>query len=249
MANRWGNNGNSDRLSFLELQNHWRWWLWPWNLKTLAPWKKSFDKPNNVLKSRNITLPTEVCLVNEMVFPLVMYGCQSRTTKKVARRRTDAFARRSNHSILKEISPEYILEGLMLKLQYFGYLMWRVDIRIDPEAGTIECRMRRGGQDEMVGWHIWLNGHEFEQAPGDFEGQKILACCSPWGRKESYTTEWLNWTNRASPFLDAKTIVNMISVSTIWNDGLHMMSMCRVISVLSEEGVFYDQCVLLAKFC
>ena len=85
--------------------------------------RKAMTNLDSILKSRNITLPTEVCLVNEMVFPLVMYGCQSRTTKKVARRRTDAFARRSNHSILKEISPEYTLEGLMLKLQYFGYLM------------------------------------------------------------------------------------------------------------------------------
>ena len=94
---------------------------------------------DNILKSRDITLPTKVCLVQTMAFPAVMYGCESWTTKKAEHRRTDAFemwcwgrllrdcwtARRSNQSILKEISPEYSLEGLMLKLkpQYFGHLM------------------------------------------------------------------------------------------------------------------------------
>ena len=94
---------------------------------------------DNILKSRDITLPTKVCLVQTMAFPAVMYGCESWTIKKAEHRRTDAFemwcwgrllrdrwtARRSNQSILKEISPEYSLEGLMLKLkpQYFGHLM------------------------------------------------------------------------------------------------------------------------------
>ena len=93
-------------------------------------------------------------------------------------------ARRSSQSILKEISPEYSLEGLMLKLklQYFGHLMWRRE-----EKGMRE--------DEMVGWHHWLDGHESEQAPGVGDGQGSLACCSPWCRKESDRTEWLNWTD------------------------------------------------------
>ena len=103
--------------------------------------RKAMTNLDSVLKSRDITLPTEVCLVKAMVFPVVMYGCQSRTTKKVEHWRIDAFelqcwrrlsrvpwtARRSNHSILKETSPEYTLEGLMLTLQYFGHLMRRVD--------------------------------------------------------------------------------------------------------------------------
>ena len=98
---------------------------------------------DSILKSRDITLPTQVHLVKTMVFPMVMYGCESWTVKKAECRRIDAFelwcwkrllrvlwtARRSNQSILKEISPEYSLEGLMLrlKLQYFGHLMRRVD--------------------------------------------------------------------------------------------------------------------------
>ena len=109
----------------------------------LAPWKKSYDNPDSVLKSRDITLLTKVRIVKAMVFPVVMYGCESWTIKKAEHRRTDAFelwcwrrlltvawtARRSNQSILKEISPDYSLEGLMLKLklQYFGYLMRRTD--------------------------------------------------------------------------------------------------------------------------
>ena len=111
-------------------------------IKMLAPWKKSYGQPS-ILKSRDITLPTKVCLVKAMVFPVVMYGCESWTIKKAEHRSIDAFelwcwrrllrvpwiARRSNQSILKEISPEYSLEGLMLnlKLQSFGHLMGRAD--------------------------------------------------------------------------------------------------------------------------
>ena len=105
--------------------------------------RKSMTNLDSILKSRDITLPTKVHLIKAMVFPLVMYGCDSWTIKKAECRRIDGFelwcwrrllrvpwtARRSNQSILKEISPEYSLEGLMLKLklQYFGYLMRRAD--------------------------------------------------------------------------------------------------------------------------
>ena len=105
-------------------------------------------------------------------------------------------ARRSNQSILEEISPEYSLEGWMLKLklQSFGHIMWRTDsFEKTLMLGMIEGG-RRGWQDEMVGWHHWLNGHEFEQAPGAGDRHGSLASCSPWGRKESDVTEGLNWT-------------------------------------------------------
>ena len=125
----------------------------------LAPWKKSYD---SILKSRDITLPTKVHLVKAMVFPAVMYGCESWTVKKAECRRIDAFelwcwrrllrvpgaARRSNQSILKEINPEYSLEGLMLKLklQYFGHLMQRADsLEKTLLLGKVEGR-RRGRQ-------------------------------------------------------------------------------------------------------
>ena len=116
---------------------------------------------DSILKSRDITLPTKVHLVKAMVFPVVMYGCESWTIKKAERQRIDAFelwcwrrllkvpwtARRSNQSILKEISPEYTLEGLMprLKLQYFGHLMRRVDsLEKTLMLGKTEGGRRRG---------------------------------------------------------------------------------------------------------
>ena len=117
--------------------------------------------PDGILKSRDITLPTKVCLVKAMAFPVVMYGCESWTIKKAEHRRINAFelwccrrllrvpwtARRSNQSILKEISPKYSLEGLMLKLklQYFGHLMQRADsFEKTLMLGKIEGRRRRG---------------------------------------------------------------------------------------------------------
>ena len=134
----------------------------------------------NVLKSRDITLSTIVCLVKAVVFPVVKYGCESWTIKKAECRRIDAFelwywrkllrvpctARRSNQSILKEISPEYPLAGLMLKLelQYFGNLTQRSDsFEKTLMLGKIEGgRRKRMTEDEMVEWHHRLNGHEFQ---------------------------------------------------------------------------------------
>ena len=143
MANRWGNNGNSERLYFLGLQNHCRWWLQLEIKRCLLLEGKAMTNLDSILKSRNITLPTKVCLDKAMVFPVVMYGCESWMVKKVECRGIDAFelwcwrrllrvpwtARRSNYSILNQISHEYSLEGRMLKLnfQYFGHLMWRTD--------------------------------------------------------------------------------------------------------------------------
>ena len=100
-----------------------------------------------------------------------------------------------NQSILKEISPEYSLEGLMLNLKLLdsGHLMRTADsLEKTLMLGNIEGRRRRGREDEMAGWHHRLNGHGFEQTPGDGEGQRSLACHSPWGHKESDITERLN---------------------------------------------------------
>ena len=148
-----------------------------------------------ILKSRDITLPTKVRLVKAMVFPVVIYVCESWTIKKAEYRRTDPFelwfwrrllrfpwiARRSNHTILKEISSEYSLERLMLKLQYFGHLMRRADsLEKTLMLGKIAGRRRRGWQRMrwLDGRHHWLNRHEFEQTPRDSEGQGSLVCCS-----------------------------------------------------------------------
>ena len=143
-----------------------------------------------------------------------MYRCKNWTIKKAEHWRTDAFelwcwkrllrvpwtARWSNQSILKEISPEYSLEGLMLKLKL--PILWPPNVKNwligkYPDAGKDWGQEEKGvTEDKMVGWHHRLNGHEFEQTPGDGEGQGSLACCSPWVRKESDTTERLNKKRR-----------------------------------------------------
>ena len=105
-------------------------------------------------------------------------------------------ARRSNQSILKEINHECSLEGLMLKLkpQYFDHLIWRAN-SLAVMLRKIKGRKRKGvTEDETVGWHHRLNGHEFEQTLGGSKRQGSLACCSPWDRKELDVTEGLNWT-------------------------------------------------------
>ena len=134
---------------------------------------------DSILKSRDVTLPTKVRLVKAMVFPVVMYGCESWTLKKAELRIIDAFelwcwrrllrvpwtARRSNQSILNEISPGCSLEGRMLKLklQYFGHLMRRVDSLEKTDAGRDWGQEEKGTtEDEMAGWHHRLDGHECE---------------------------------------------------------------------------------------
>ena len=150
------------------------------NKRHLLLGRKTMTNLDSIFKSRDITLPTMVCLVKAMVSLVVMYGCESWTIKKAKHWRVDTFelwcwrrllrvpwtARRSNQSILKEISPEYSLEGLMLKLQlpYFGHLMWRTDsFKKTLMLGKIEGRAEKGTtEDEMVRWHHRLNGHEFK---------------------------------------------------------------------------------------
>ena len=123
--------------------------------------RKVMTNLDSILKSRDISLPTKVHIVKAMIFPVVIYGCERWTIKKAESQRIDAFklwcwrrllrvpwtARRSNQSILKEINPEYSLEGLMLKLQYFGHLMQRADsLEKTLMLGKVEGRRRRGQQ-------------------------------------------------------------------------------------------------------
>ena len=206
MANRWGNNGNSDRLLFGGFKitadgdcSH--------EIKRcLLLGRKAMTNLDIILKSRDITSPTKVCLAKAMVFLVVMYGCESWTIKQPEHRIIAAFelwywrrllrvpwsARRCNQSILKEsaLGVHWKDWWLKLKLQSFGHLMWRTDsLEKTLMLGKIEGGRRRGWQDEMVVWHHRLDGHEFEQAPGVGDGQVGLECCSPWGVRHDWATE------------------------------------------------------------
>ena len=161
-----------------------------------------------MLKSRDITLPTNVHLFKAMVFPVVMYGCESWTIKKAESWRIDAFELWCWGRLLrvhsKEITPVdpkgnqlWIFIG---RTDAEAPIFWPPDVKNrligkDPDAGKGWRQKEKGTtEDEMVGWHHQFNGHEFEQTLGDSEGQGSLACCRPWGYKESDRTEWLNWT-------------------------------------------------------
>ena len=164
---------------------------------------------DSILKSRDITLSTKVHLVKAMVFPAVMYGCESWTIKKAECQRINAFelwcwrrllripwtARRFNESILKGISPEYSLQGLKLKLklQYFGHLMRRTN---SFEKTLMLGKIEAGGEGDNRGWDGWVASLTWCTWVWVSSGSWwcSLACYIPWGHKESDMTEWLNWT-------------------------------------------------------
>ena len=169
MVNRWGSYAINERLYFLVLQNHCRWWLQPWNSKMLAPWKKNYDQPRQHIKKQRHYFAAKGSYNHLMIFPVVMYRCDSWTINKVECRGINAFelwcwrrllrvpwtARLSKQSILKEINPEQSLEGLMLrlKLQYFGHVMRRADsLEKTLMLGKIEDRRREWQRTR------WLDG-------------------------------------------------------------------------------------------
>ena len=249
MANRWGNSRNSDRFYF-------------GGSKITADGESSHENKrqkvmtnlHSILKSRDITLPTKVRLVKTIVFPVVMYGCESWTIKKAKHQRIGAFelwwwrrllrvpwtARRSNQSILKEINPEYSLEGLMLKLklQYFGHLMQRAFHWKRPWCWE---RLRAGGEEddrECDGWMVsptqwtwvcinsrswWWTGR-----PGVLQSM---------GRKD--TTEQLNWTE---PLLN---IIRNLVNSQVCEIQMHYFLLTAVIKSVELSSTFSCQQMII----
>ena len=190
-------------------KNHSRWWLLHETKRCLLLGRKAMKNLDSVFKSRDTSLPTKVHLMKAMVFPVVMCGCgldhkegwalknwcfQTVVLEKTLESPLDS-------KQIKTASPkgnQLWIIGLMLKLQYFGPPDAKSQLNIkDPGAGK-DCGQEEMGawEDEMVGWHHRFNRHEFGQSAGDSEGQGSLLCCSPWGHKESDTTEWLNNNNK-----------------------------------------------------
>ena len=174
----------------------------------LTLWKKSYDKPRQHIKKQKHYFATKACLVKLMVFPVVMYGCESWTIKKAKHQRIDAFwtvvLEKTLESPLycekiKPVNPKGNQSWILIwrtdvetETSILGHLMWRTDSL--EKTLMLEKIEGRRTKDEMVGWHHRLNEHEFEQALGAGDGQGSLVCCSPWGHKESNMTEQLNWT-------------------------------------------------------
>ena len=166
-------------------------------------------KLDSILKSRDITLSTKVCLGKTMVFPVVMYGCKDWTIMKAERRRIEDFKLRCWRRLespmdskeIKPVNPKgnqpWIFTG-GTDAEAEAPIVWPPDVKSrligkDSDAGKDRGQEeKRVTEDEMFGWHHWLNGHEFEQTAGDGEGQGSMACCSSWGWKELDRTEGLN---------------------------------------------------------
>ena len=178
-------------------------------LKGICSLEEKYDQPRQHIKKRVSTLPTKVCLVKSMVFPLVMYECESWTVKEAEHWKIDSFelwcwkrllrvpwtVRRSNpkgnQSWIFIGRPDAEVEATILWPPAAKNWLTGQDLDARKDWGQEEKGMT---EDDMFGWHHWLDGHEFQQAPGIGDGQGSLACCSPWGRIESDTTERLNWT-------------------------------------------------------
>ena len=173
--------------------------------------KRAKTNLHSILKSRDITLPTKVRLVKAMVFPVVMYGCESWTIKKAEHWRIDAFElwcwRRLESPLdceeVQPVDPKGNQSWLFIgrtDVETETPILWPPDVKNwltgkNSDAGKDWRREKKGMTgDEMVGLHHRLDGHEFEQALGVGDGQRGLVCCNSWGHKESNTTEWLIWS-------------------------------------------------------
>ena len=207
MANGWGKSGNSEiHLFSWAPKSLWMVIVVMKFQRCLLLGRKAMTNLDTVLKSRDITLTAKVCIVNTMVFPVVMYRCESWTTK-AEHWRIDAFelwcwGRLSSPLDCKELQwvhpkgdQSWIFIG-RTDAKAETVILWLPIVKSwltgkDPDAGK-DWRQeeKEGTEDEMVGWHHRLNGHEFEQAPADSEGEGSLACCSPWGQSWTQLNDW-----------------------------------------------------------
>ena len=213
---------------------------------------------DSVLKSRDITLPTKVHIVKAMVFPVVMYECNSWTIKETECRRIDAFelwwwwrllrvpwtARRSNQSILKEISPEYSLEGLMLKWNSNNLATWCEELTHLKRPWCWE-RLKAGEGDNR-GWDGWMASptqwHEFEQTLGDGEWQGSLMCYSPRGHRVGH-----NWATEQQQIKKQILFVLALLIKSWWQAGLFKALKVRYIKLFTV--ILYIQSFPAWIFC
>ena len=177
--------------------------------RRLLPERIVMTNLDSIFKSRDITLPTKVCLVKVMFFPVVMYECESWTIKIAEHRRIYAFELwcwRTESLGLQGVQPvhpkgdqSWVFIG-RTDVEAETRIRWPPDAKSwliwkDPDAGKDWGQEEKGmTEDEMVEWHHWLTGHGFGWSPGVVDGQGGVACCGSWDHKESDTTEWLNWT-------------------------------------------------------
>ena len=179
----------------------------------LTSWKEIYDNVDSIFKSRDIPLPTKVHLVKAMIFPVVMYGCESWTVKKAACWKIDAFELWCSKGTLespldcKEFQPvhpkgdqSWVFIG-RTDAEAETLILWSLHAKSCWLTGKYSDAGRDWGQeekgtteDEMAGWHHQLDGHEFVYTPGVGDWQRGLACCDSWGHKDSEMTEWLNLT-------------------------------------------------------
>ena len=201
MANRWGNDGNSDRFYFCGLQIHCRWWLQPWNWKTLARWKKSYDKPRQHIKKQRYYFADKGLYNPSYGFSSSHVGMWELDYKEswvlknwcfwtVVSEKT--LASPLDCKEIKPVNPKGNQSWIFFRrteAEVEVLILWPPDVKSqligkDLDAGTDWGQEeKRATEDETIRWHHRLNGHEFEQTPGDSEGQGSLACYSPWGCK------------------------------------------------------------------
>ena len=179
--------------------------------RCLLLWRKAMTNRGSMLNSRDIILPTRVCLVKAMIFPVVMYGCELDHNESWALKNwyfwtvvlEKTLESPLDYKEIKLVNPKGNQSWIFIgrtDAEVESPILWPLDaknwlIGKDPDAEKDWRQEEKGTtEDEMVGWHHQFNGPQFEQAPGVGDGQGSLACNSPWGHRESDTTEWLNWT-------------------------------------------------------